>query len=208
MTFRPPREISAHRMNATAFHPNRKAMVQALKARLPEKPRVIEVGVGLGDFSQFLLETLGPRQFVGIDNFGLHEIGMLWGRPTSEIFGGRTHEQFYRDRFAGKPVDVGTGVSWEVLAGLDEGAFDLVYVDAGHDYDSVLRDLDESLRVLAPAGIIIANDYTMYDPFLRVDYGVVQAVNEFVEARDFELVGFALECNMFCDVAFRRMGQR
>lgn len=206
--FQPPAALDATRFPATRFFSDRKEMVRGLASRLPPAPRVIEVGIGLGDFSQFILDTLSPSQFVAIDLFKMHELEWLWGRRTKDIFAGLSHEQFYRNRFSAQidrgQITVLTGKSWEMLASLAGSRFDLIYVDAGHDLDSVMKDLEASLGCLAPNGVIIANDYTLYDPYLDDIYGVVQAVNRFVLNRDFIVDGFALEPNMFCDIAISR----
>lgn len=209
MSFVSPAEIQPTRLARTRFFANRREMILGLKAQLPPRPRVVEVGVALGDFSEFLLEALDPAEFVGIDTFDMHHLEVVWGRRTAEIFTGRTHEAYFRDRFAarGAQVKVLHGFSFEQLATLEAGSCDLIYVDAAHDFENVSRDLAASLRCLAPNGLIVANDYTLFDPFMRVDYGVVQAVNEFLESNDFEMEGFALEKNMFCDVALRRRVQ-
>lgn len=50
---------------------------------------------------------------------------------------------------------------------------DLIYIDASHEYEDVLTDLNFYSRLLAPGGIIFGDDYDNYWP------GVVRAVNEF-----------------------------
>ncbi len=52
------------------------------------------------------------------------------------------------------------------------GSIDLVLVDAGHDYEFVASDTRSALRLLAPGGVIIWDDYMPYFP------GVVKAVDE------------------------------
>jgi len=44
----------------------------------------------------------------------------------------------------------------------------------------------------------------MYDPFINSEYGVVQAVNKIVDEGGWKVTGFALEKNMFCDIAIQR----
>ncbi len=66
------------------------------------------------------------------------------------------------------------------------------------------KDLEASLACLAPGGVIVANDYTLYDPLTDVPYGVVQAVNSLVQRHDLVVDGLALEVNMFCDIAISR----
>ncbi len=52
---------------------------------------------------------------------------------------------------------------------------DLVYLDAAHDYKSVLRDCEDYFDLLAPGGHLVGDDYLDAFP------GVVQAVSGFSE---------------------------
>jgi hypothetical protein len=166
---------------------------------------VCEVGVALGDFSVRMIELLAPRTFVAFDNFTMHLEPAHWGRPSQELFGGLTHQEFYRRRLSphGDRVAVEQGLSHEGLARYPDRHFDLIYLDAGHTYEAVSKDAEVSARKVKAGGLIMFNDYTLYDPFLKVDYGVVDAVNQLVVAGGWQVVGFALEANMFCDIAIR-----
>ena len=50
-------------------------------------------------------------------------------------------------------------------------------------------------------GIVIFNDYVLWDPFMNTEYGVVQAVNQFLAEGGWTIVGFAFQPHMFCDIA-------
>lgn len=93
---------------------------------------------------------------------------------------------FYRQRFAalGSTVTFDKGLSHECLAAYPNNFFDLIYIDAGHDYDNVQRDASISATKIKDDGILVFNDYVLYDPFLEEEYGVVPAVNELVCATD------------------------
>ncbi|AOJ79922.1 hypothetical protein WS86_04285 [Burkholderia savannae] len=167
---------------------------------------IAELGVAAGDFSNVMIERLKPSKFVAIDLFDMHKYPVIWGRPSSELFNNKTQLDFFRDRFSGEGDRLVTevGLSYEMLGKYPDHSFDLIYVDAGHDYESVKRDAEISARKLKSTGTIIFNDYVLYDPFGEGPYGVVQAVNELVTSGDFSVTGFALEKNMFCDIAVKR----
>jgi len=167
---------------------------------------VTEVGVALGDFSQFILDTLKPSRFVAIDTFDMRNLTNIWGRTSAEVFAGKTHEEFYRDRFAseGERVKICTGLSDQVLAGFPDHSFDFIYVDAYHSYEAVRDDAVVASRKIKPNGVVVFNDYTTFDRYLNAPYGVVEAVNELVVAGSWKVIGFGLEKNMFCDIAVRR----
>src|SRR5688572_1498221 len=65
----------------------------ALLDRVPKGGVVAELGVGFGDFSAMILARLEPREFHAIDFFGWHDVPTVWGVPTRERFGGRSHEE-------------------------------------------------------------------------------------------------------------------
>lgn len=167
---------------------------------------VAEVGVAHGDFSEFLMETLDPAFFVAIDIFRMHEIPICWGVPSSVLLKGMSHVDFYSDRFArwGDRGAVEVGLSHERLARYPDRSFDLIYVDAGHDYDSIKRDGELAARKIKETGTIVFNDYIMFDHVLGAPYGVVPAVNEIVVAGDWKVYGFAFQTQMFCDIAIQR----
>jgi hypothetical protein len=167
-----------------------------------------EVGVGYGEFSDYLLQQCQPSKLVAIDAFRMHELPerKFWGRPANSVFGDLSHRQYYQQRFQsyGDRVVVEEGMSWEVLGRYPDGFFDFIYVDAAHDYDSVRRDAQAAVKKSKDGGIIVFNDYILFDHINAVPYGVVQNVNELVVNQGWHVIGFALQWNMFCDIAITR----
>lgn len=192
--------------NARLFA-DRYDMVRNLASLLPTAPMVCELGVAYGDFSQFLLDTLSPKELYGLDIFWLHQHEMIWGKPSREVFKGLTHEQFYRERFADKPVKVMSGDGVASLAQVPNQHFDFIYVDAGHHYDEVQRDTKAVLPKVKPGGILQFNDYIMLDHVANDPYGIVQVVNQLVASSDWKVIGFALQHQMFCDIALQRVAE-
>jgi hypothetical protein len=192
-----------HFNNARAFF-DRSDMLLALR---PEKGLAIcEVGVGIGGFTRFLLDHMRPARFFAIDLFDLHTKPDIWGRAPRDVFGARTHRAFYEDSFAyaHDRMTVLQGQSEACIAACPDGFFDILYVDAGHTYDDVRRDAAAAVSKVAPDGLLVFNDYTLYDHLAEAPYGVVQAVNELIVASDWQVVGFSLQRHMYCDIALRR----
>lgn len=167
-----------------------------------------EVGVALGDFSEFLISTLRPSKFYAFDMFEMHKYPDHWGRSSRDIFGDATHQDFYAERANSfqAPVTIVPGLSYETLPMQDDGTFDMLYIDAGHKYADVIQDMRIAACKLKPSATMICNDYIMFDHMLGEDYGVVQAVNELVAEGEWFVVGFALQQQLFCDIALRRYG--
>jgi disulfide oxidoreductase YuzD len=181
---------------------------EALIASLPLAPggTIAEIGVAHGDFSEFLLVQLAPRTLVAFDFFNMHEAGTLWGKDTRQLLQGMKHLDFYQHRFRGRGDQVVTepGVSYLTLAKYPDRTFDMVYVDASHDYPSVKRDAELALDKVKSDGFLVFNDYIMYDHLVGEPYGVVQVVNQILIEQDLRVYGLALERHLFCDIAFRR----
>jgi predicted O-methyltransferase YrrM len=123
-----------------------------------------------------------------------------------------THREYYAKRFSKSsvPVVIEEGDGSSSLLKHPDKYFDMIYVDAAHDYRSVKKDAESSKQKLKDDGILIFNDYIMFDhyavttPNAGVWYGVVQAVNQLVINDDFEVIGFAFKKDMYCDIAVRR----
>jgi SAM-dependent methyltransferase len=68
-------------------------------------------------------------------------------------------------------VGIRRGTSAEILPTLP-AAFDLVFIDGAHDYQSVRADIEAALAVLKPGGLLAFHDYRYRDE------GVTRAVDE------------------------------
>jgi|HubBroStandDraft_2_1064218.scaffolds.fasta_scaffold20603_3 hypothetical protein len=164
---------------------------------------IAEVGVMFGDFSDFLLRTLEPELFVAMDLFNMHTMPFVWNKPSAATFQGMTHRQYYEKRFCGrgKQVRCEEGDSSEVLAKYADETFDMIYIDAAHDYESVNKDAELAKKKMKAGGLLIFNDYIKYSHYDDCYYGVVPVVNDLVANQGFEVAGFALQWDMYCDIA-------
>ncbi len=169
--------------------------------------KVAEVGVMYGDFSDFIIRTIEPELFVGIDMFKMHLSPYIFqGKSSVDIFQGMTHREFYEKRFSecGNRVRLEEGDSCEVLSRYPDRTFDMIYVDAGHDYESVKKDADLSKQKIKLHGILIFNDYIRYSHLEDQYYGIIPVVNDLVINQGFVVVGFSLQHDMYCDIAIRK----
>lgn len=198
-------EVEAKHVAHAKLFANRHDMVRSIA---PKYGYVAEVGVGTGHFSSFLIDTLKPRKFFALDMFLLHRMDSVWGIETSVLFEGMTHLEYYKQRMKrccpDLEMSIEEGMSRELLAKYPDVSLDLIYIDASHDYNDVKGDASEAIRILKPEGMIIFNDYTLMDPLRDIEYGIVQTVNELLAAGGWQVVGFALEKHMFCDIALTR----
>jgi hypothetical protein len=177
---------------------------------LPTGGVFVEIGVALGDYSAKIMKVCRPDLFIGIDIFTIHEAAMIWGRPTIEVFSGKTHEAFYRDRFqraiATGRMRVIAGDSSTTLAQFDDASIDVAYVDADHTYTFVRNELALLNCKVNETGWIVLNDYTMGNVAggKFTDYGVIQATHDFMIEHNWEMMYLALHPKTHYDVALRR----
>jgi len=204
-TFEPMRipALTSRNLEYARLYAERTDMVRDLG--IPRGGNIAEVGVGLGDFSEALLNHLSPAHFAALDTFILHTIPEVWGRKTSEVFEGGTHRAFYERKLAAwsNVLDVREGFSQDHLATFPDHHFHMIYIDADHLYEGVKRDAEIAVRKLRPDGVLIFNDYIMFDYLSSAPYGVVPVVNELAVNAGWRVVGFALQPQMFCDIALR-----
>lgn len=174
---------------------------------LPKGGTVVEVGVGYGDFTRMLLEELLPDRFIAIDSFEIASGDEPWGRTTladKNI----SHQQHYRELFidhinSGR-MELRKGLSWDMLAELPDESIDYIYVDADHSYDAVVKDIQALTPKMKKNGIIQFNDYTRFDQYALMPYGVPNAVHEFMIANDYEMLWLCLHPMGFYDVVVRK----
>ena len=73
------------------------------------------------------------------------------------------------------------GNSNEILKKIDLSKIDYVFLDGGHDYNTVRNDLYNCIEVINKNGTILCDDYNLsYAP------GVKQAIDEFVKDKNFK----------------------
>jgi hypothetical protein len=183
---------------------NRKSMIASLP--ISRRGKVAEIGVWQGAFSIFLIEELKPQRFFAFDIFTGHQEENWHNFTGGQLFDQLTHRQFYERELApfGDTVVIVEGSSAVTLRDYTDRSFDLVYVDAAHDYENVKADADLAVEMVSDTGFLVFNDYTMLEPGKRDVYGVVPVVNEFIVRRGWRVAGYALHEHLFCDIALCR----
>ena len=80
-----------------------------------------------------------------------------------------------------KNVELIVGNSNNILKKIDMSKIDYVFLDGGHDYNTVRNDLNCCIDVVKKNGTILCDDYNLsYAP------GVRQAIDEFVKIHNFK----------------------
>lgn len=137
-----------------------------------------EVGVFKGEFTLFLQETLKPSKLYAIDLFeGVTGSGDQDGNNFSYCSLDETHKMLYS-----KDILTLKGDSSTILKTLEDESLDMVYIDADHTYQAVLKDLEAAYPKVKSGGWIMGHDYEMNMSKARTAYdcsGLKKAVDEF-----------------------------
>ncbi len=92
-----------------------------------------------------------------------------------------------------KNVHLIKGNSNNILKKMDTSKIDFVFLDGGHDYETVINDLNCCLKVVHNNGTILCDDYD-----LSFAPGVKKAIDEFVKNNN-------LKCDIICGDRFARI---
>jgi hypothetical protein len=143
-----------------------------------------EIGVKLGKYSDFLLARWNGRRLISIDPWleapaDEYVDGANVAQARHEDFHARTRERLER---YGPRSEIWRLTSLEAAGRVPDAGLDFAYIDARHDYDSVLEDLGAWFPKVRPGGIIAGHDYA--DVVLPNGiFGVKSAVDEFFGVR-------------------------
>ena len=152
--------------------------LHALKRRGVKAPRLLEIGSWIG-FSTFTWAHAIERFFDGrgtivcIDPWEDYPFqNRFHGPELIQAYHGMLASGLAYDLFMHNVSQLGRGVSVQPLRGrseqllplLREKSFDLVYIDGDHAFEAVRGDIEASLPLLRPGGILCGDD-------LDLEYG-------------------------------------
>jgi SAM-dependent methyltransferase len=125
--------------------------------------RILELGSYRGDTARLLAENTGPDALI----------------TTVDV--DERHGAAYRDLPIASKIRRRTGKISKTL--FDQGEkFDLIFVDADHDFRSVMNDTEVAFEVLAPEGVILWHDYN-FEKYFHGLCGVPEALGHFARGR-------------------------
>jgi hypothetical protein len=185
---------------------NRDSLIQ----QYPKNGVWAEVGIYRGDFSQKILEICAPSELYLIDNWKIEieDHNPFKGKAENfSGFAGKIHWQHFGDdpnatqehnyqhvksRFAqARQVKIVRANSIEGIQSLPDNHFDVMYIDANHQYEYVLRDMMEARKKLKRGGVIQMNDFYEGPGGAEQNLGVMGAVNTFVKRYDFHYIAMS-----------------
>ncbi len=189
-------QVEETRFNNSRVFSGRYYLLQHCSKFIPENSVTCEVGVAEGFFSQIILNSLTPSKIYLIDLY-------QHSSPHNEYLP-KNHFSYITEKFKNNSrVSIMKGNSWDVLNTLGPDSLDYLYIDGDHSYESVKKDIEAAYRVVKSGGVIQFNDYTTYSPIESMRYGVLHAVNEFIQRYSPEVLGISLDKDGYNDIAIR-----
>lgn len=192
------RHISNNQLQNTKVFGDR---FSAIEYVIPENARYLEIGVGDGHYSQNIVDKIKLKSITFFDRFTQPDNRGLYDQFT--------HTSYIKEKFKEYNPQMIVGTSPRGLRSLlKEDPFDYIYLDASHDFDGVLGELHYAKKMLAPNGVIGINDYTYYSVADGDMYGVIDAVNIFLdENQDWEVIAYSFGHVGYSDLYIKRKVQ-
>ncbi|MEA5497923.1 class I SAM-dependent methyltransferase [Limnoraphis robusta] len=159
-----------------------------LLKKMTKRGTVCEVGTNKGEFARAILELTSPSELhivdISFENFEYEQLNKQDIEKVSKL-----HE-----------MD-----SVQCLSSFPDHYFDWIYIDANHYYEYVKKDLEVAKAKVKNDGYIVCNDYTSWSVSGVTKCGVAKAVNELCLKDNWKFIFFALQGNMYYDVALQKI---
>jgi SAM-dependent methyltransferase len=154
---------------------------------LPKGGVVAEVGTQTGRFADHIYKTARPSKL------HIFDLSLEWFDKSLLV-----------EPLKNGSAQIHVGDSSSLLGEFPDEHFDWIYIDGDHSYEGVQRDIAQAVRKVKRDGILVFNDYAIWSPLEVCNYGVLKAVNDLVNAGEWEFVYLALHPWGYHDVALRR----
>ncbi len=163
---------------------------------------ILEIGTGGGYSSLFMMRSIDDFKISGkiysIDKYSIDRPYKKTikknGEEVSEITTVRNFWSKYGPNNWEENIETRSGYSSEVLSHADLPKFDMVFIDGGHDYDTVKHDFYSSIELVSDNFIILFDDY-ISRPFYGVKKFVDKEVSPFFNSKIIETDSLKIDSN-------------
>jgi hypothetical protein len=167
---------------------SRPELMSVFKNALGTIHSAVEVGTYQGEFAKVMINKLQPTVFHAVDPLRLFP-GMN-SNPGSE-FESQDKLDALAVRVANKLADSNAvfirDISEEASKQFEDDSLDVVYLDGDHSYKGCAADISYWYPKIRKGGILAGHDYCEGNKAKGHVYGVIQAVDELVEAHNLNL---------------------
>lgn len=161
---------------------NRKSeLLRILKKQNPKS--ILEIGVDEGENAIRLISELSKKvtpsdiRYVGVDLFSLMSSDIAFKEASQVPKSKQDIEFLLASKFPNISFELFEGNSNEILNNIKE-KFEFIFIDGGHSYETVKKDLEISESLISVGGIIILDDYTNRNAEAKAGYGITRLVSE------------------------------
>lgn len=130
-----------------------------------------EIGVLEGHYSEILFKNITDLHLLCIDNW-------------KNIANREAIREAAQERLSNYKAVIIHKHSMDALANVQDNSLDFVYIDANHQYHSVMNDIKGWTKKVRPGGIVSGDDY--YE-IPGSKWGVIPAVNDYVKEHGYDL---------------------
>lgn len=158
---------------------------------MPKGAVCVEVGTATGEYAEKILEICKPEKIYLIDFWSLENAD--WENITRKRF---------KQEIESGQVIILKGDSADMLQKLEDKSIDFAYIDAFHDYEHPKNELNILKNKVKDKGYILGHDYTRVEIADCTQYGIIEAVNEFLYLnKEYELCYLTVD-NLFTNQSY------
>ena len=157
-----------------------KHIINDIKTHFNDKPiKVAELGILQGKGIPLFLNNLNIKEYHGVDAFTNYEENKDGSYELMKNHGLEIYNQLNKIYEQENRIHIHKGFTTDVVNKFDDNYFDLIFIDAGHNYTQISADIKLWYPKMKTGGIFSGDDFYFED--------IQQAVTEFVNKKNLKL---------------------
>jgi len=157
-----------------------KHIIPELKAHFGDRQiKIAELGVLMGESIPIFLNNLNVEKYVGVDLFEPYEENKDGSYELMKHKGDTIYNELLNKYLNYKNIIIEKGYTDKVVEKYNDNYFDLIFIDAGHEYQQVSNDINLWYPKMKKLGIFSGDDY-FYPP-------VKKSIHEFISKHNIKL---------------------
>lgn len=169
---------------------------ESLLKLLPKNAVVAELGVDKGGFSENILKICDPKKLHLVD---------CWDSNRYNQNKRRLVEEKFSTEISSNKLEINLGLSTDVVSNFSDNYFDWIYIDTNHSYKTTIKELEMWHKKVKEGGIIAGHDYVKSNWDTWVRYGVIEAVYEFCNKYNWEIIYLTMDATINPSFAIQKI---